>query len=133
MSCFIYIFFAIHATEPMKGKLGGKILVSCTKGILQETLETVDDVLERVFSPEAEPHLAFLSGPSFAAEVANQLPTAVTIASKVCLETHSLVDQNYPCAVFVFICSSSMSRDLPYQCPDPLFALVRCRGVLWLA
>ena len=46
----------------MKGKLGGKILVSCTKGILQETLETVDDVLERVLSPEVEPHLAFLSG-----------------------------------------------------------------------
>lgn len=76
--------FVAQTMEPVKDKLtDGKILVSCTKGILQDTLETVNAVLERVFPQEAHGRLACLSGPSFAAEVANSLPTAVTIASKV--------------------------------------------------
>lgn len=64
-------------------------LVSCTKGILNDTLETPDAIIKRVLagggaggsSPRALPRLAFLSGPSFAAEVAQGVPTAVTIAA----------------------------------------------------
>lgn len=57
--------------EPVKGLLvDGKILVSCAKGILQESLETINEILERVFPPECQGRLAYLSGPSFAAEVA---------------------------------------------------------------
>lgn len=62
-------------------KLGPEhILVSCTKGILNDTLETPDKILERVTHGFAR--VAFLSGPSFAAEVADNQPTGVTIASK---------------------------------------------------
>lgn len=43
----------------------------------------MDQVLERLFPKEVHGRLAYLSGPSFAAEVASQLPTAVTIASRV--------------------------------------------------
>ena len=57
------------------------ILVSCTKGILIDTLETPADILARVLPPAFHPRIAFLSGPSFAAEVAAEAPTAVTIAS----------------------------------------------------
>lgn len=67
-------------------------LVSCTKGILNDTLETPDAIIRRVLaggggdgvvgaSPRALPRVAFLSGPSFAAEVAQGVPTAVTIAA----------------------------------------------------
>eukprot|EP00884_Botryococcus_braunii_P021955 jgi/Botrbrau1/8443/Bobra.0237s0062.1 len=59
-----------------------QILVSCTKGILNDTLETPNQILKRVLPPEVHPRLAFLSGPSFAAEVAKGLPTVVTIASE---------------------------------------------------
>ena len=46
-----------------------QILVSCTKGILNDTLETVNQILTRVLPPALHERLAFLSGPSFAAEV----------------------------------------------------------------
>jgi hypothetical protein len=45
------------------------VLVSCSKGILNGTLETVDQLLHRVLPPEARGRLAFMSGPSFAKEV----------------------------------------------------------------
>lgn len=60
-----------------------KILVSCSKGILNDTLETVDDILHRVLPVEFHQNLAYLSGPSFAKEVAEETPAAVTIAAKV--------------------------------------------------
>jgi glycerol-3-phosphate dehydrogenase (NAD(P)+) len=57
------------------------VLVSCSKGIENETLETVDEILERVLPRRLHGNLAYLSGPSFAKEVAAQSPTAVTVAS----------------------------------------------------
>jgi len=60
-----------------------KILVSCTKGILNESLETVDEILHRILPASFHSRLAYLSGPSFAKEVANKAPTVVTIASEV--------------------------------------------------
>lgn len=56
-----------------------QILVSCTKGILNDTLETPNEIIQRVLP--ALTNVAFLSGPSFAKEVAENQPTAVTIAS----------------------------------------------------
>ena len=58
------------------------ILVSCTKGSLNDSLETPNEILKRVLPPALHSRLAYLSGPSFAAEVAKQNPTAVTIASE---------------------------------------------------
>lgn len=58
-----------------------QILVSCTKGILNDTLETPQHILSRVLPPATTRNLAYLSGPSFAAEVAAGQPTVVTIAS----------------------------------------------------
>ena len=51
------------------GPGASQILVSCTKGILNDTLETVNQILVRVLPPALHERLAFLSGPSFAAEV----------------------------------------------------------------
>ncbi|MEM0929976.1 MAG: NAD(P)H-dependent glycerol-3-phosphate dehydrogenase [Pseudomonadota bacterium] len=50
----------------------------CCKGLERDTLAPMHHVLEEVW-PEAEP--AVLSGPSFAADVARGLPTAVTLAA----------------------------------------------------
>ncbi|KAI8477205.1 MAG: NAD-dependent glycerol-3-phosphate dehydrogenase [Monoraphidium minutum] len=60
----------------------GAILVSCAKGILNGTLETAEQLLHRVLPEEHHPRLAFLSGPSFAKEVAAGMPTMVTVASR---------------------------------------------------
>lgn len=59
------------------------IIVSCSKGILNDTLETVDEILQRVLPRRFHSALCYLSGPSFAKEVASRIPTAVTIASHI--------------------------------------------------
>jgi glycerol-3-phosphate dehydrogenase (NAD(P)+) len=55
--------------------------VSATKGIENDTQMLVSDILEDVLPEHCQPYLAYLSGPSFAREVAAHKPTAVTIAS----------------------------------------------------
>lgn len=56
------------------------LVVSASKGIETGTLKTMDGVIDSVLRLERAP--AFLSGPSFALEVAQQKPTAVTVASR---------------------------------------------------
>lgn len=58
------------------------ILVSTVKGIEVDTLMTMDRVFEDVLDPVFHPRLVFLSGPSFAKEVAQRKPTAVTLACR---------------------------------------------------
>ncbi|HET6436527.1 MAG TPA: NAD(P)H-dependent glycerol-3-phosphate dehydrogenase [Anaeromyxobacter sp.] len=63
----------IHAGTP---------LVSAGKGIEQDSLMTMSEVMEDVLPVPLHPYLAVLSGPSFAREVARGLPTAVTVAAR---------------------------------------------------
>lgn len=70
----------------MQPHLHGKMLfVSATKGLENETLLRVTDVVKEVLGVRAQngfdPHIGALSGPSFALEVARGDPTAITIAS----------------------------------------------------
>ena len=60
----------------------GTYLCSVTKGVEIDTLMMMSEVLEDVFPIAHHPYLAFLSGPSFAVEVAQRHPTAVTIAAQ---------------------------------------------------
>ncbi len=57
--------------------VAGTPMVLCAKGIEQGSLKLMTEVLAETL-PDARP--AVLSGPSFAAEVARGLPTAVTLA-----------------------------------------------------
>ncbi|MEX2282364.1 MAG: NAD(P)H-dependent glycerol-3-phosphate dehydrogenase [Gemmatimonadota bacterium] len=57
------------------------VIVSASKGIEIATLESMDVVLTEVTPVHLAPP-AFLSGPSFALEVAREQPTAVTVASR---------------------------------------------------
>jgi glycerol-3-phosphate dehydrogenase (NAD(P)+) len=58
----------------------GATVVSATKGIEQDSLLRVSQVIEAELGPRM--HVAVLSGPSFAAEMARKLPTAVSVASR---------------------------------------------------
>ncbi|OPX21056.1 MAG: glycerol-3-phosphate dehydrogenase [Desulfobacca sp. 4484_104] len=58
----------------------GVTLVSATKGIETDSLLTMEGLVREVLGPETA--YAVLSGPSFAVEVANRQPTAVTVASR---------------------------------------------------
>lgn len=65
-------FLADHA-----GILSGKALVACGKGIDLETLQGPTAIIAAIV-PGAVP--AILTGPSFAADIARGLPTALTLA-----------------------------------------------------
>jgi glycerol-3-phosphate dehydrogenase (NAD(P)+) len=64
------------------------VLLSATKGIETESLLTMDGVVRDVLG--AEVPYAVLGGPSFAREVAQKLPTAVTIACRDSKVAHRL-------------------------------------------
>lgn len=57
-------------------------VVSASKGIEKSSLRTMAEVLRDVLPEPTGSRVAFLSGPSFAREVAQEQPTAVTVASK---------------------------------------------------
>jgi len=58
------------------------IVVSASKGIELDTLRNMDQVLRSVLPAAAMERFCVLSGPSFAAEVARESPTAVVVASR---------------------------------------------------
>lgn len=58
------------------------LIISATKGIENETLMTISEILPQVLSHVPEGNFAYLSGPSFAMEVSRELPTAVALASR---------------------------------------------------
>lgn len=60
---------------------GAVPIVCASKGIENDSLLTMIEVLEDVLPAEAHPYLACLSGPSFARETALRMPTAVVVAS----------------------------------------------------
>ena len=60
----------------------GTVLVSASKGIENDTLMTMSEVIAQVASEEVAARTVFLSGPNFAREVARQLPAATVVASR---------------------------------------------------
>jgi len=58
------------------------LVVSASKGIEVGTLETMAEVLAEVLPPATAGCACYLSGPSFALEVAREQATAVTVASR---------------------------------------------------
>jgi glycerol-3-phosphate dehydrogenase (NAD(P)+) len=82
-----------HVFRNLLGELAphlppGAVLLSATKGIETKTLLTMDGVVREVLG--AEVPYAVLGGPSFAREVAQKLPTAVTIACRDSKVAHRL-------------------------------------------
>lgn len=58
------------------------VFVSATKGIENDTLMTMAEVMEDVLPKAFHGRMSYLSGPSFAREVCLKMPTAVCIASR---------------------------------------------------
>ena len=57
-------------------------IISVAKGIENETLATMTEVLEQCLPESYHPQIGVLSGPSFAKEMVLKMPTVVTIASR---------------------------------------------------
>jgi glycerol-3-phosphate dehydrogenase (NAD(P)+) len=75
-----------HAVRSVMTEAGAHIgtnvpIVSASKGIENETLMTMSEVLEDVLPIRLHGFLCYLSGPSFALEVSQGVPTAVVVAA----------------------------------------------------
>lgn len=75
-----------HTTRAVLGPVADAIpahalIVSASKGIENESLLTMDEVLQQVLPAHAD-RIAVLSGPSFARETAEGQPTAVVVAAR---------------------------------------------------
>jgi glycerol-3-phosphate dehydrogenase (NAD(P)+) len=75
------------------------VLVSASKGIELDTLATVSEIYRDLCPPELYAKFAALSGPSFAREVAQEMPTAVTVAA-ASQEVASRVQQAFNSSFF---------------------------------
>ncbi len=76
-----------HAVREVMGRAAAMLkpgvpIVTASKGIENDTLLTMTEVLEDVLPALLHPYLCVLSGPSFAREVGLGLPTAVSVASR---------------------------------------------------
>ena len=58
------------------------LIVSASKGIENDTLMTMSDVIEQIFGKSRAEKVTYLSGPSFAKEVSVKVPTAVSAACR---------------------------------------------------
>ena len=68
-------------TKKMAGHLsGGTVIVSASKGIEQKTHLTMSGVIKENLTEVTQDRLAVISGPSFAKEVVQKIPTSVTVA-----------------------------------------------------
>ncbi|MGH7844555.1 MAG: NAD(P)H-dependent glycerol-3-phosphate dehydrogenase [Candidatus Binatia bacterium] len=68
--------------HPAAAWLASQALIVCaTKGIEEGSLKTMGEVLTEALGHKTAERLAFLSGPTFALEVARGLPAAVTVAA----------------------------------------------------
>lgn len=78
-------------SHTMRGVMAGarshvssEVTIVCgTKGLEEESLKTMGEVLAEIFGDPQKHRYAFLSGPTFAVEVAQGLPAAVTVAARL--------------------------------------------------
>ncbi|MBI4526381.1 MAG: NAD(P)-dependent glycerol-3-phosphate dehydrogenase [Deltaproteobacteria bacterium] len=82
------IFFAVpshhlrEVAQSAKPDVSPDTVIVCgTKGLEERTLMTMGDLLSEIFGESRREKLVFLSGPTFALEVARGLPAAMTAAS----------------------------------------------------
>jgi glycerol-3-phosphate dehydrogenase (NAD(P)+) len=74
------------------------LVIGATKGIETGSLMFMDEVLAHELQPNVGERLAVLSGPSFARELADHLPTAVVVAAhepSVCADAVDALRTNY--------------------------------------
>lgn len=83
------LVFAVpsHAARPVLQEIAGSLdravpLLSATKGIEEESLKLITQIMEEVLPPSMASRLLVLSGPSFATEVSRAHPTALCLAGK---------------------------------------------------
>ena len=83
------LVFAVpsHAARSVLQQIAGSLarnvpVVSATKGIEEDSLKLITQIMEELLPPGMATRLLVLSGPSFATEVSREHPTALCLAGK---------------------------------------------------
>ncbi|ACY16549.1 NAD(P)H-dependent glycerol-3-phosphate dehydrogenase [Haliangium ochraceum] len=76
-----------HAVRKVLGEAAGHlsgsaIVVNCSKGLEEGTLGRVDEIYRDILPPHVYERAVYLSGPTFAKELAAGLPAALVVASR---------------------------------------------------
>jgi glycerol-3-phosphate dehydrogenase (NAD(P)+) len=76
-----------HVARPVLQQMAplltqGPPIISATKGVEEDTLKLMSQVMQDVLPPPMYPRILVLSGPSFAAEVSQGQPTALCLAGQ---------------------------------------------------
>jgi len=58
------------------------IVVNASKGLEEGSLDTIEEIYRDIFSPRIAGRATYLSGPTFAAEIAAGLPAAIVLAGR---------------------------------------------------
>lgn len=87
-------------------------IVSATKGIEEGTLKLMTQVMRELLPARLHPCLAVLSGPSFAAEVCQGQPTAVTLAAEDQALVHRLQGEMMTSAFRVYAAADLLGVQL---------------------
>jgi glycerol-3-phosphate dehydrogenase (NAD(P)+) len=82
--------FRIVVAEARPYIASDALVCSATKGIENDSLMLMSQILVDELGRAVEPRLTYLSGPSFAKEVAANQPTAVVVAGTSAAETHAV-------------------------------------------
>jgi glycerol-3-phosphate dehydrogenase (NAD(P)+) len=98
-------------------------VISAVKGIENETLMTMDQIMEDELARLSVPpqlHLGVLAGPSFAKEVAAGVPTAVTVAAKT-MEEARFCQQLFNTSLFrVYASTDLIGMELSGALKNPI-------------
>jgi glycerol-3-phosphate dehydrogenase (NAD(P)+) len=75
-----------HAVRDVLGRAApylsaGVLVVNASKGLEEGTLDRIDQVYAEIFAPAVARRACFLSGPTFARELAEDRPSAIVVAS----------------------------------------------------
>ncbi|HVK72094.1 MAG TPA: NAD(P)H-dependent glycerol-3-phosphate dehydrogenase [Kofleriaceae bacterium] len=76
-----------HAIRDVLGRAAGwldpdAVLVNASKGLEEGTLATIDEVYRQIMPARIAARATFLSGPTFAAEIAAGMPSAIVLAGR---------------------------------------------------
>ena len=116
-SQFIFSFFKYFKNQFEKFNKDKHNFVICSKGIDLQRKKLLSEVVKEFF-PKSK--IAILSGPSFANDVLNRKPTAVTLATKSSRLAKTLVDllsNNY----FRVLCQQGYNRSSDKWCNEKCF------------
>jgi len=93
-----------HAIRDVLGRIAGEldpdaVVINASKGLESDTLLTIDEIYRQIFSRRIAERACFLSGPTFATEIAAGMPAAIVLAGRD-PETCAYAQHTVSCDVF---------------------------------